>query len=286
MRFITPAALVFMLLMTACSSAPHDSGANQQDLTTKRGGVISNEDAGASSTERTMRMAERALAEGKPEMAAVFYRTAALADPTDPRPRVASAVLFEKGGEYAAAAGMYEELARNKKHDGAWLDAGRNYLKANKPESAVQAYQTVLEETPKDPRALNGLAVAYDLRQDHAAAARLYEKAFDSADDKMQQSILVNWGLSLMLAGEAGQAVQKLEPAVRENDTPALRQTLALAYGLVGRKEEAQKLGLSNPPTYDQLRATVKEYGMAGPTSGAPAAAPVGDVITVPAKNR
>lgn len=287
MRFNLTFLIMFLALVTAGCAGNDGAGqnTNQQDLAPKRG-VLSDEEAGATKTERTMRMAERAMAEGKPEVAAVFYRTAALADPADPRPRIASADLFEKTGEFAAAAGLYEQLATDKKLTDGWLAAGRNYLKANKPFEATKAYQNALSESPNDPRALNGLAVSYDLRQDHAGAAPLYEKAYDKADKAVKNGILVNWALSLMLAGEAGQAVQKLEPVVADSDSQNLRQTLALAYGLSGRTEDAKRLGLANPPTYDELRATVKEYGMAGPTSGAPVAAPVGDVVTVPAKAR
>lgn len=279
-------AVALLGLLAACAGGGNADSASvaSSDPAPKR--VISDAEAGASQTERTMRMAERALAEGKPEVAAVFYRTAALAEPKNPKPRLASAALFEKSGEYAPAAGMFQQVALETKDTEHFLDAGRNYLKAGNATEAANVYKLVLEQEPKNVRALNGLAVSHDLRQEHKAAANLYEKAYDNADRDSRNGILVNWALSLMLAGEAGQAVQKLEPAVAESDLPSLRQTLAIAYGLSGRLDDAKELGLSNPPTYDELKATVREYGMAGPTSSAPQAVPVGDVVTVPAKKR
>ena len=277
--------LIVGLGLAACSTSDGPSSqprAGDVDLSSKRGqGVV---DTGETQTQRTMRMAERAMAEGKPEMAIAFYRTAALADPTNPEPRIASAALFEKTGEYKAAAGMYRQVASEQKNVDHWLAAGRNFLKAGMPNEAAAAYQVVIETEPRDARGHNGLAVSEDLRQEHTSAIALYEKAYDLADRDMRNGILVNWGLSLMLANRAGEAVQLLEPKVQETDLPALRQTLALAYGLSGQTEKAKELGISDPPTYEQLKASVREYGMGGPTSSKPTAAPRGDVVTVPSK--
>lgn len=283
--------VMISLALAACnapdgaSSRGTDSARTGAVVPLKHSGIV---DTGESATQRTMRMAERAMADGKPDVALTFYRSAALADPKNPAPRLASAALFEKTGEYGAAAGMYRQVASEQKDTDAWLAAGRNYLKAGKPDEAGAAYQVAIAELPKDARGYNGLAVSHDLRQEHEKAAPLYEKAYDLADRQMGNGILVNWGLSLMLAGQPEKAVELLEPAQRRDDLPSLRQTLGLAYGLTGQPEKAKEMGVPDAPSQEQLKATVREYGMGGPTGAGPQAAPrgavTGDAVTIPAK--
>lgn len=274
--------VVLVLMMVGACANSENSGST---------GTSSGNPANATQTERTMRMAERAMAEGKPELAAMFYRTAALADPQNPKPRAASAVLFERGGEYSAAAALFQQLAQEQKSHDYWLSAGRNYLKANQVPQAISAYEAVLEKKPQDPRALNGLGVSYDLQQEHARAQEWYGKAFAEADNEMKRGVAINWALSLMLAGKAGEAVQKLQALDAAESTPSMRQTLALAYGLSGQTSQAEALGLKNPPTYDELRAAIRDHGMGGigggmssGSDGAMPAVPAGEVVTVPVK--
>jgi tetratricopeptide (TPR) repeat protein len=275
--------LLLPLILAACGNMALPVASTVASAAMQSGGSDS-KDSGVSA-DRSMKMAERALAEGKPEMAAVFYRSAALAEPQNPAPRRASAALFERTGDVAAAAGIYEQVAREQKSQADYLAAGRNYLKASQPDKAITVYEVVLANDARVVAAHNGLAVAYDLQQNHTAAARHYALAYDEADSKNRSTILLNWSLSLMLAGEAGQAVQKLEPVVKETESPALRQALALAYGLSGRVDEARAMGLNTPPTLDQLRQTVRDYGMgADLRATSPKAAPVQDVVTIPTR--
>ena len=248
---LLPAFLLLPALLAACESAPTTQTGETSfvkrplDTTTPVEG-------------RYMRLAKKAEAEGRPELATVLYRAAVLADEKDKAPRVASAELFEKVGEYGAAATLYEDLAKAEAQESSAADlsllAARNWLKAERYAEARGLYESVIIKNPQDWRAYNGLAVTHDMEGNSLAAQQNYPLAFDKAPIESRAAVAANWGLSLMLAEKPGDAVEKLASMPDAETNPVLKRRLALAYALAGRPEDAQRLGLTKVPTAADLR--------------------------------
>lgn len=89
----------------------------------------------------------------------------------------------------------------------------------------------------------------------HADAQRLYATALKIVPD--EPSVLSNLGLSYLLTKDLKNAETTLRRAVAQpNAGPKVRQNLALAVGLQGRFEDAEKIARADLPE-DEAAANV-----------------------------
>ena len=106
---------------------------------------------------------------------------------------------------------------------------GNAYLKAGRFESARQAYDESMELGEDSGRTALSLALADIALGMHAEAIDTLGAYRDSLD-------VTDYGLALTLAGQPAQGVAVLSDALRNGEnTPKLRQNLALSYALHGR---------------------------------------------------
>jgi Flp pilus assembly protein TadD len=92
----------------------------------------------------------------------------------------------------------------------------------------------------------------------HTAAQDAYRLALGAAPAFMAAQ--VNLGLSLALSGNADEAVRQLRPLAAAPDaTPLVRQDLALALTLNGRKDEASAM-LGRDMRPDQVRDALDAF--------------------------
>ncbi len=96
-----------------------------------------------------------------------------------------------------------------------------------------------------DARVWNGLGVARDLLGDAAGAQDAYRSGLEAVPDDPR--LLMNYGLSLALTGQAADAMAVLDSVARLSPaTPRQDLSLALAYGLVGDTERAAQLAATH----------------------------------------
>lgn len=259
MRKYLLAILVPLLLAGCFGGAGGSSPRIDDDLTPDISGSKAD-------VQRYMRMGDRALDEGQPSTALMMYSAANKADPGDPAPLLASARLLEAGGDFNAAARLYDDLATRRDADDKLtlqLAAARSYLKAkNYPEAALR-YDKLANQTG-NWRAYNGLGVVRDLEGNQAIAIRSYQTALEKAPAGDKAKVRANLALSHILEGSPKQAIELLEPLDKAGTlSSAERRYLALAYGFSGRADDASRLGLDEPPTMDMLKQSLET--MEGP---------------------
>lgn len=121
------------------------------------------------------------------------------------------------------------------------IGLGRVAIHQRRFDDAVQVYQSVLARTPNDPIAASGLAVAMDLKGDHAGAQSVLRSALVANPGDPMLSI--NLGLSLVLGGNPREGANVLLDVTRYPDAPPqARQDLALAYGMLGNIDAATEI--------------------------------------------
>ena len=100
--------------------------------------------------------------------------------------------------------------------------------------------------------------MARDVQGHHAAAQDAYRLALGAAP--AFTAAQVNLGLSLALSGNADEAVRQLRPLAAAPDAaPLVRQDLALALTLNGRKDEASAM-LGHDMRPDQVREALDAF--------------------------
>ncbi len=119
-----------------------------------------------------------------------------------------------------------------------YLELGRSYLADNKPTEAAQAFVRSADYAPATEAApLAGLGLAFDRLENHVQAQEAYEIALQREPERV--STLSNYGLSLALTGQLGEAEAALRKAAAQPGADVrVRQNLALILGLQGRFEE------------------------------------------------
>lgn len=260
MKFHILAAMA--LILSACAGAPGSGNRAPLDE-----GLQPDTSRSSAEVQRYVRLGNQAADDNKPDLAAMMYRAAANSAPTDPAPRLAMAQLYERAGNQAAAARLYDELAA-KSNDSdkvtLKLAAARAYLKERDYAEASKRYEALTGESG-DWRAYNGLGVVRDLQGDEPTASRAYQTALEKAPPESQPKVRANLALSYILGQQPRRAIDLLAPLEKHNALSSTeRRYLALAYGFVGRVDEAQRLGLAEPPSYDLLRQSLEAEG--GPT--------------------
>lgn len=189
-----------------------------------------------------LRLAHELRAKGDVAGAAHFYAQAHDANPDDVSALIGLGDMLAALGDAVRAADAYGKATALQP---AGLEARIGLAKASiamdNPQVATTQFQAVLKSNAKDVRAYNGLGVAADMMGDHKAAQEYYRTGL--AIDPQNIALLNNLGLSLALSGDFDNGIFMLEELAASPDaSPTTRQNLALAYGLAGRDEEAERV--------------------------------------------
>ncbi|MBB4611870.1 SPOR domain-containing protein [Novosphingobium taihuense] len=134
---------------------------------------------------------------------------------------------------------------------------GNAYLKAGRFESARQAYDEAMDLGEDSSRTALSLALA-DI------ALGRHGEAIDTLNSYRDSLPASDYGLALALAGQPQQGAQILGQALRGGEnTPKVRQNLALAYALSGMWREARTMAAQDVPA-DQLGDRMEQWALMG----------------------
>lgn len=224
-------AALFTALLSGCAG---------KDETT------SSEDSSKASEGKTvagamLRAGEASRRRGDIPAAVAFFRRAHQADPKKIEPLVGLGEAFIVSGLMKEAANSFRKaLVIDGKNTRALRGLGNALIGQEQLDLAVTQFQKALAVDVKDYRAYSGLGVAHDSMADHAKAQEFYYAGLEIAPDDV--NLRNNLGLSLAFAGHYKGAVEILRPlALRPDANPRDRQNLALAYGLSGDTQQAEK---------------------------------------------
>ncbi|NTU76234.1 MAG: tetratricopeptide repeat protein [Alphaproteobacteria bacterium] len=183
-----------------------------------------------------------------------FYRRALQRDPNNAVAIRGMAAMLEQRGDHKGAAAQYVSAVQARPRDGELRRGyGKVLIALDRPAEAKDQYEAALDINNDDAKARNGLAIAKDYLGDHAGAQKEYLKVL--AEDGGNLATRNNLAYSYILTHNYREAIQILEPHVKNpSATPALRQNLALAYGLAGMDVDAERVAKMDLPA-----AKVKE---------------------------
>lgn len=134
---------------------------------------------------------------------------------------------------------------------------GNAYLKAGRFESARQAYDDSMELGEDSSRTALSLALADIALGRHA-------EAIDTLNSYRDSIAASDYGLALALAGQPQQGAQVLAQALRGGEnTPKVRQNLALAYALAGQWREARTMAAQDVPA-SELGDRMEQWALMG----------------------
>lgn len=134
---------------------------------------------------------------------------------------------------------------------------GNAYLKAGRFESARQAYDESMELGEDSSQTALSLALA------DIALGRNPE-AIDTLNSYRDSLDASDFGLALALAGQPAQGVAVLSNALRGGEnTPKMRQNLALAYALGGQWREARTMAAQDVPA-DEVGDRMEQWAQMG----------------------
>ena len=171
-----------------------------------------------------------------------FYRRALAADPKNLVAIKGLAGVLEQWGDKQAAAKTYKDGLAFHKNDG---ELRRNYarllLGMDEPAAAKRQYEAALDADSSDLKARSGLGVALDYLGEHKKAQAQYEKVLSKEPRNL--ATLNNLAYSYILTRRYDRAIEVLEPYVNDpSATAAMRQNLALAYGMAGMDVDAERV--------------------------------------------
>ena len=192
--------------------------------------------------ESAMTVGAQSQQKGDLSNAVTFYSRAAKVDPSRPEPLLALGDTFWQMNNPAESAKAFEAARQlDPQNVMALRGLGRAYVGLNQPKRAQEAYLAALSIDPSNAKILSGLGIAYDLEGDHATAQSHFNAGLTLAPD--DADLKNNLAYSLITSRQYIQAVELLEPLVNSgNATKRQRMNLALAYGLLGRDDEARSV--------------------------------------------
>lgn len=163
--------------------------------------------------------------------------------------------LYLRNGDFLRAEQSFRRADRSGSSTAPRLGLARVALARNQPDVAAREFLAILNVEPSNSAAMNGLGVAHDLKGLHFDAQSYYRSAYEI--DVSNLDALNNLGLSLTLGGNADSGASVLTDLARsDRGDPVTRQNLALAYGLTGQTDAAERLARVDI-TADQFRHVV-----------------------------
>ncbi len=193
-------------------------------------------------------LAEQLQSRGDHVGAIDFYLRALKSDPKNYVAYRGLGVAYEKTGRLIEASETYRALARLRPQDPeSHRNLGRILLTLERPIEARDAFQTALKKDSRDVKALNGLGATLNYLGDHEGAQNAFAQALKEEPNNL--TTLNNLAYSYILDNRFGEAIRLLEPHQKNPDAvPALRQNLALAYGMAGMDIDAERVARMDLP--------------------------------------
>jgi Flp pilus assembly protein TadD len=227
-----PLACLILLSVMGCSGAGPDSTQASPHAY-----------MAALGTEGRLQLANAALSGGDTDSALGLLRQAVQADPRSIEAQRALADAYYAAGAFPEAEQAYRELGKLEGEAGGYhlLGLARVALRRGDLPIAIARFEQARRAGAQDLRAINGLAVAYDLSGRHREAQALYAHLL--AQDPTNRAARNNLALSLALSGDLKASVNRLSPLVYGPAVmPQARHNLALVLGLAGDEEGARAL--------------------------------------------
>jgi len=188
-----------------------------------------------------------------------FYRRALAADPHSAVAIKGLGGVLEQWGDKQAAADVYRDGVHQRPKDGEiHRSYGRVLVGLDKPAEAKEQFEAALDLDSGDLKARSGLGVTLDYLGEHTKAQKEYEKVLDS--DPQNLATVNNLAYSYILSHRYDLAMNMLEPYVKKpSTTAAMRQNLALAYGLAGMDADAERVSRMDLAP-DKVKANMDYY--------------------------
>ena len=140
-------------------------------------------------------------------------------------------------------------------------ELANTYISMGQPGQALALLNESIDANPRNALLYNSRGVALDQMGDYARAQKSYKMAYD-IDPVGGTTYKINISMSYILSGAYDKAIAILRPMLDTPDSPAIvRQNLALAYGLKGDSEEAEKLGLQDL-SESEVQENIRFYRM------------------------
>lgn len=137
------------------------------------------------------------------------------------------------GDQAAADAGFARAVRLGPRLPFAWQELGQARLDRGDAGGALAAFREALRHGPYFPRAMKGRADALAALQRHRDAAAQYAAAARRAP--RWGALHVDWGVSLLRAGDRGRAREKLRAAAGMDLSPRDRRRLERAWAAANR---------------------------------------------------
>lgn len=150
---------------------------------------------------------------------------------------------------------------------------GKLYIDSGEYDKAGEAFQRGLITKPDDLDLGIGLAVAKDMRSQHAEAQAIYQRVMAQHPDADLTNLRTDLAMSYLLSKQTARAIELLRSDAAKPNAPSVtRHNLALAYGLEGRDNEARELlrGEIDEHTRIQGIARLREYLTKHPSNAPP----------------
>jgi len=178
------------------------------------------------------------MAQKKPALAAGAFERAFAAGKNGQTVQKLHAALVLAGKEKEADSHINEWLKAHPNDSAAHAYLALHYLSTGQNKQAIRQYETILQGDPKNVRALNNLAWAYQQEKD-SRALKLAENAYGI--DPRNPAVMDTLGGILVENGDVQRGLELLEKAVAgAPDAPDIRLRYAQALVKAGDKEKAR----------------------------------------------
>jgi len=178
------------------------------------------------------------MAQKKPALAAGAFERAFAAGKNGQTAQKLHAALVLAGKEKEADSHINEWLKAHPNDSASHAYLALHYLSTGQNKQAIRQYETIVKGDPKNVRALNNLAWAYQQEKD-SRALKLAENAYGI--DPRNPAVMDTLGGILVENGEVQRGLELLEKAVAgAPDAPDIRLRYAEALVKAGDKEKAR----------------------------------------------
>lgn len=188
----------------------------------------------------SLRLADRAAAQGDHETAATLYRREFTANPDSVEALVGLGRSYRNLGQSRRGEHALREAASRREDDPRiLLELGRTQLADGRATQALKTLDRAQAKAPRDLRIITARGIALDQLSRHDEAQRVYQNGLSI--DPTDFALLSNLALSRGLSGAPEAGIEILRELVRSSEaTGRTRGNLALLYGLAGREREAR----------------------------------------------
>lgn len=190
-------------------------------------------------------VAERMLLSGQHDGAYRLLDEVTQAHAGTPEAELAVGDAYLAAGAFLRAETAYRAAIASGDTNKGEVGLGRVALARNAPDRAMTHFNAVLQRQADNLDARNGLGVALDLKGLHPQAREQYAAVLQF--EPVHVAALNNMALSNALSGSGESAVASLRDLTESNLSDAtLRQNLAIALYVTGRRSDAQELAAAD----------------------------------------